>query len=163
MSERTEFRIKGRRRLAKPYRYSASGLSNVFLLNGFTIEDTSYGEVVTIENLNGLHGAIGLYIIENPDPMSGAEFRFLRKQMELTQSSLAKLMNTTDQTIANYEKGRTADFGPADFLMRSIYLLHVVPENTRAKVLKQVIEHFTVPDPPRTEIVQQWQANKIAA
>jgi DNA-binding transcriptional regulator YiaG len=168
MSERAEFWIKGREWLAEPFKYSASGLNNVFLLNGVTLERTPYGEMVNIENLNGLHHAIGLYIIEKKAPMTGAEFRFLRKQMELTQGELAAIMETTDQTVANYEKGKTAEFGPADRLMRLTYLLHVIPEETRADVLKQAAEHpgigvSRLPEVPRGKIVQKWRGDKAAA
>jgi DNA-binding transcriptional regulator YiaG len=163
MTERAEFRLKGRRRAAEPYRYLESGLDNVFLLNGFAIEKTTYGPVVTIDELNDLHCAIGLYIVHKPGPMSGAEFRFLRKQMELTQSQLAAIMNTTDQTIANYEKGKTADFGPADPFIRLTYLVYVAPEDTRAGVLKQMRDHFELPDISRRRIVRQWQISKKAA
>jgi DNA-binding transcriptional regulator YiaG len=163
MTERAEFRLKGRRRTAEPYRYLESGLDNVFLLNGFAIEKTTYGPVVTIDELNDLHCAIGLYIVHKPGPMTGAEFRFLRKQMELTQSQLAAIMNTTDQTIANYEKGKTADFGPADPFIRLTYLVYVAPEDTRAGVLKQMRDHFELPDISRRRIVRQWQISKKAA
>jgi putative transcriptional regulator len=169
MSEKAEFWIKGRERLAEPFRYSASGLNDLFLLNGVTIESTSYGPIVNIDDLSGLHHAIGLYIIEKPEPMTGAEFRFLRKQMELTQSELASVMRTTDQTIANYEKGKTADLGPAEPFMRLTYLLHVIPEETRAQVLKHMAERLGVkdqvklPEAPRRKIVQKWQGSKKAA
>jgi len=66
-----------------------SGIHFCYLLNDVTIKKTSYGPMVEIENLNGLHHAIELYIIEKPEPVTGAEFRFLRKQMELTQDELA--------------------------------------------------------------------------
>ena len=46
--------------LLKPYHYVASGLPNIYLLNGVSHDDTPYGEMVTIKNLNGLHRAIGL-------------------------------------------------------------------------------------------------------
>jgi putative transcriptional regulator len=168
MTKRAEFWIKGRERLATPYQYCASGLDNIFLLNGVTIEKTSYGPIVEIENLNGLHHAIGLYIIEKDAPLTGAEFRYLRKQMDLTQGELGQIMKTTDQTIANYEKGKTADLGPADPLMRLTYLLHVIPEETRAEVLKQASEHpgagiAKLPDLPRIKIVQKWRSEKVAA
>jgi putative transcriptional regulator len=169
MSKRAEFLLRGRPQLAEPYKYSASGLDNIYLLSGVTIEGSSYGPMVTIENLNGLHHAIGLYIIEKPEPMSGPEFRFLRKQMELTQAELAQMMRTTDQTVANYEKGKTAELGPADPFMRVTYLLHIVPEDTRAELLKQLTERMGVsdraqlPEVPRRKIVQKWQERKIAA
>jgi DNA-binding transcriptional regulator YiaG len=167
MSERAEFWIKGRERLADPFHYSASGLSNIYLLNGVTIENSSYGPIVRIENLNGLHRAIGLYIVEKTEPITAAEFRFLRKQMELTQQELADIMKTSDQTIANYEKGKTADLGPADPFMRLTYLLRIVPEETRAEVLKEMAEHpgaAKLPELSRSKIVQKWRGlNKAAA
>jgi DNA-binding transcriptional regulator YiaG len=168
MTKRAEFWIQGRERLAEPFQYSASGLNNIFLLSGVTIEKTSYGPIVEIENLNGLHHAIGLSIIEKPEPMTGAEFRFLRKQMELTQDELARVMKTTNQTVANYEKGKTADLGPADPLMRLTYLLYVIPEETRAEVLKHASERLgagisKLPDLPRNKIVQKWRGEKVAA
>jgi transcriptional regulator with XRE-family HTH domain len=100
--------------------------------------------------------------------MTGAEFRFLRKQLELTQAELASIMKTSDQTIANYEKGKTSELGPADPFMRLTYLLHVVPEETRAEVLKEVAERLgtkaaKLPDVPRTKIVQKWRGGKMAA
>jgi len=163
MSERAEFWIKGKDLLAEPFHYQASGLSNIFLLNGVVTEHTPYGPMVTIDNLTGLHRAIGLHIIEKPVPMTGAEFRFLRKQMEMTQAELAIMMHTTDQTVANYEKGKTAELGPADPFMRVTYLLHIVPEETRAEVLKAVTERLGVssrarlPEMPRRKIVQLWR------
>ncbi len=170
MSERAEFFIKGREKRAEPYHYLASGLDNVFLLNGVTIKDTSYGEVVTIDNLNGLHRAIGLHIIEKSEPMTGAEFRFLRKQMELTQRQLADKMHITDQTIANYEKGNTKELGAADPLMRLHYLLHIVPDETRAALLRMIADRgegtrSRLPELARRKIVERWQEGerKIAA
>jgi transcriptional regulator with XRE-family HTH domain len=131
-------------------------------------DDTSYGPMVNIEDLNGLHHAIGLHIIEKSDPMVGAEFRFLRKQMGLTQAELACLMRVSEQTIANYEKGKTAGRGPADSFMRLAYLLHIVPQDTRAELLKRMADQFGVgeaklPERPRRKIVQNWQGSKIAA
>ena len=43
-----------------------SGIHFCYLLNDVTIKKTSYGPMVEIENLNGLHHAIELYIIEKP-------------------------------------------------------------------------------------------------
>jgi len=162
MSRRAEFFQKGPDLLAEPYHYVASGLDNIYLLNGVAIEETPYGAMVTIENLNGLHHAIGLHIVEKADPMLGAEFRFLRKQMELTQGQLGKRLRVTGQTIANYEKGHTK-LGPADPLMRGFYLLSILPEETRIQVLKSINERLAkeqaakVPELPRRKIVQHWK------
>jgi DNA-binding transcriptional regulator YiaG len=161
MSERAEFFIEGRELLAKPYHYVASGLDNIFLLNGVTEKATDYGPMVRIENINGLHRAIGLHIIENTNRMKGPEFRFLRKQMSLSQSELAKRLGVTDQTVANYEKGNSK-LGPADPFMRTFYLLSILPEQTRVEVLRSMMEtpakktRKKLPDFPRRKIVEYW-------
>jgi DNA-binding transcriptional regulator YiaG len=143
-------------------------LDYIFLLNGVTMRDTPHGFMVAIRNIHGLHRAIGLHIIEKSTPIAGAEFRFLRKQMGRTQRTLATLLRTTHQTVATYESNMTKP-GPADALMRMIYLLHVVPEATRADVLKPIIDqlgkgqHVKLPDGPRRKIVQLWREGKKAA
>lgn len=167
MSKRAEFLMKGQALLAEPYHYTASGLDNVYLLNGVTIDDTPYGPMVNIQNLNGLHHAIGLHIVENEGPMTGPEFRFLRKQLELTQAELAHAMRISDQTIANYEKGVTEP-GPADPYIRFLYLLEIVPAETKVELLKiyaerkRSTEGAALPDIPRRKLVQKWQEKKVA-
>jgi putative transcriptional regulator len=174
MSERAEFFIRGRDLLAKPYQYLASGLDNIFLMNGVTEEMTDYGPMVHIENINGLYHAIGLHIIEKGEPMEGAEFRFLRKQMQLSQADLAKYLGVTDQTVANYEKGKSGKegLGPADAAMRTFYLLKIVPKATRVEAIKRFIDapiqntRQKLPDVPRQKMVECWlegDDDKIAA
>jgi DNA-binding transcriptional regulator YiaG len=168
MSERAEFFMKGRELLKEPYHYVASGLPNVFLLNGVVEANTSYGPMVTIEDINGLHHAIGLYIIENPEQMTGAEFRFLRKQLELTQVQLGNYLRVSDQTVANYEKGNT-DLGPVDPQMRMLYLISVLPKQTRLEVLKDMTakissrERAELPQVSRRQIAQCWQEHHLQA
>jgi DNA-binding transcriptional regulator YiaG len=160
MSGRAEFFMEGKDLLAKAFHYAASGLDNVYLLNGVTESETSYGTMVHIENINGLHRAIGLHIIEKEGPMEGPEFRFLRKQMELSQAALAKGLSVTDQTIANYEKGKTA-LGPAEAYIKMRYLLFVLPKQTRLEIIKSMMPSAheapkRLPDVARRKIVQHW-------
>ena len=169
MKARAEFSVLQERLLATPYRYEACGLDYIFLLNGVTLQETPHGSMVTIKNVHGLHRAIGLHVVEKSTPLTGPEFRFLRKQIGLTRRTLATLMRTTVQTVATYESNKTKP-GPADALMRMTYLLHVVPEATRADVLRPIIDqlgegkHVKLPDGPRRKIVQLWrEGNKAAA
>ena len=82
MSARAEFYFKGRRLLDKPYHLRAIGLPNVYLLNGVFIEhDADYGTLITIEDIPGLHHAVGLYVVTKSDELTGSEFGFLRKEM----------------------------------------------------------------------------------
>lgn len=141
MNTRMEFYIKNRPRLAKPYHMKGIGLPNVYLLNGVEIEnDPDYGELVTIADLQNLHHAIGFSILTKLEPMTGAELRFLRKQMRLTQEAVAHSLHVNVQTVANYEKGKTANLGPADPMMRVIYAMHVLPEDERRELVDAILD-----------------------
>jgi transcriptional regulator with XRE-family HTH domain len=167
MSERTGFYIEGKEFLAEPYHYMESGLDSIFLLNGVSEAETDYGPMVHVENINGLHRAIGLHIVEKDEPICGPEFRFLRKQMGLTQSELAKDFDVSDQTIANYEKGKTG-LGPADTLMRMYYLLSILPSDMRAEAVRSILRPASkarkkLPEVPRRKLVEHWVENGLQA
>lgn len=86
------------------YHYKSCGLPNVYLKNGYTEHTTDYGVGVSIEDIHGLHKAIAIAIIESPTKMTGAEFRFLRKELNLSQKRLGDIMGVEDQTVAGWEK-----------------------------------------------------------
>lgn len=102
----------------KMYHYTESGLRNVWLRNGFSIHDTPYGKGVAIEDVAGLHKALALALIMKPSKLSGTEIRFLRKEMEMSQASLATCLGASAQTIAAWEKGKAKISGPADKMLR---------------------------------------------
>ena len=74
------------------YHYTESGLDNVYLIDGYTVHKTPYGKGVSIQNTEGLHRAIGKWLIAQPRPLNGAELRFIRTEMELTQRALAGII-----------------------------------------------------------------------
>jgi transcriptional regulator with XRE-family HTH domain len=138
MSQRAEFHVMGQPFDGKPLHYTASGLNYVYLLNGFSIEeDPDYGPLLTIQEVDDLHRAIGLYIIYQDRDLTGPEFRFLRKQMGFTQKELAPEMGVDVQTIANYEKGRAIPV-PSQQLMRQVFAVWIMPEDERVSLLKQL-------------------------
>ncbi|MGH6816533.1 MAG: helix-turn-helix domain-containing protein [Hyphomicrobiaceae bacterium] len=171
MTDRREFYIKGRKRLPEPYHFKAVGLPDVYLLNGVTFEDDpDHGPLMTIVKMRGLLRAVGLHIVEKPMSMTGSEFRFLRKQMKLTQNELAKRMRVTDQTIANYEKESTKALGPADPHMRFLYALYILPPESQAGLLKGLAEQIAdlsektrIPALPRRKLVEGWVETDQAA
>lgn len=105
------------------YHYRESGLDNVYLENGYHVLKTRYGQGISIDNTEGLHKAIGRWLISLPKPLNGAEFRFLRLEMEVTQRHLASIIGGTEQTLRLWEKHRNKAIssGPADRLMRALY------------------------------------------
>lgn len=173
MSTRMEFYIKGRPPLAKPHHLKGVGLPNVYLLNGVEIEDDpSYGRLITITDSPGLHRAIGFHIATKAEAMTGDEVRFLRKQMRMTQEALAQRLRVSAQTVANYEKGTTANIGPADSFVRMQYALHVLPKEVDADFLRRFMASITsaedkshVPEKVRNKIAGRWHddGNRLAA
>jgi DNA-binding transcriptional regulator YiaG len=104
------------------YQYKESGLDNVFLEDGYHIHKTPYGKGVSIQDTEGLHKAIGRWLISLPKPLNGAELRFLRLEMEATQRDLAAIIGTSEQTLRLWEKHRRKALpGSADRLLRAIY------------------------------------------
>jgi DNA-binding transcriptional regulator YiaG len=104
------------------YHYKESGLDNVFLENGFKIHRTKYGKGVSIEDTEGLHRALGRWLIELPKPLIGAELRFLRLEMDLSQNQLAQIIGSAEQNVRRWEKPRNRAIpGLADRLVRALY------------------------------------------
>lgn len=102
------------------YHYTEVGLQNVWLANGYNVRKTAYGKTVSIEDADGLHVVIGRYIARKSH-LTGAEFRFLRKEMDLSQHRVADMLGTTEQTVALWErKGKISK--TADRMFRAIYL-----------------------------------------
>ena len=104
------------------YHYTESGLDNVYLIDGYTVHKTPYGKGVSIQNTEGLHRAIGKWLIAQPRPLNGAELRFIRTEMELTQRALAGIIGAEEQTLRLWEKKRDK-FMPAtaERLLRALY------------------------------------------
>ncbi|ATV16489.1 hypothetical protein A584_10930 [Pseudomonas syringae pv. theae ICMP 3923] len=110
----------------KMYKYTGSGLDGIFLKNGYTIVETSYGQGVKIEDIDGLHRAIAVDIIRQKTPMNGRQFRFLRKEQDLIQEEVAAIFRVDVQTIANWEKRGAQEIpGPADVAMRAFYAAYI--------------------------------------
>jgi putative transcriptional regulator len=121
------------------YHYTMCGLDNIYLANGFEIHDTDYGSGISITDIDGLHRAIAKGIIYNGAKPSGKEIRFLRKELDLSQSGLASFMGVDSQTVARWEKKETEIPGPAANLMRFL-IEDLVTEN---ELLRKAIQDLT--------------------
>src|SRR4051812_470100 len=80
------------------YHYTECGLQKVWLENGYTVTQTPYGKGVSIRNVSGLHRLIGRALSQRPG-LTGAELRFLRKEMELSQGALADMVGVSEQNV----------------------------------------------------------------
>lgn len=105
------------------YHYTDGGLRNIWLANGYERQETPYGSAVAIQDLPGLTRAICKTLIRKNCKLTGAEFRYLRQSMLLSQASLGRALGRTDQAIANWEKtSKVPKF--ADQMLRVLYAAH---------------------------------------
>lgn len=86
------------------YHYKDAGLKNVWLVNGYSVRKTAYGQGVVIEDVTGLTRTICKALVRKPGRLSGAEFRYLRLHLDMSQKALAKFFGNTEQSVANWEK-----------------------------------------------------------
>lgn len=105
------------------YHYTECGLNNVWLANGYDEHETPYGAAVSIADVDGLHRAIALHLIKYKPRLSGGEFRFLRKELDLSQAALARVLGNDAQSVARWEKnGRPPKM--AERFLRALYREH---------------------------------------
>ncbi len=120
----TEFRFKGAD-AKEPFHYTMCGLDDVYLTSGYERVATEYGDGIAIQDMDGLHKAVGEFLVRFKKTLNGKEVRFLRHDLDLTQSDLADILRVTDQTVARWEKGEVQVPGPAELLLRLVYLEHI--------------------------------------
>lgn len=90
------------------FHYTACGLDNVWLANGFTTKETKYGKGVSIQDVDGLHRLLASNLVEKKGLLTGKEFRFLRVQLGLTQQGLGKLMgDVSENAVSLWERKDT--------------------------------------------------------
>jgi DNA-binding transcriptional regulator YiaG len=136
---RVQFSAAGHAPAGEPLHYPECGLDNVYLLNGFQRETIDGQEYLTIDNLDGLWKAIGLHVVANSKLLAPQEVRFLRLQMDMSQAELGRLLRVSDQAVARWEKGKTELPGPADFALRTAFLLSPVSQPEGRMVVDRLL------------------------
>jgi DNA-binding transcriptional regulator YiaG len=123
-----------------PLHYTACGLDNVYLLNGFKRETIDGEEYVTVEDLDGLWKAIGLHLVTTRKALAPKEIRFLRQHMDMTQAELGARLRVSDQTVARWEKDQCELPGPADMMLRVLFLGSPVARPEGNELLREIIK-----------------------
>jgi DNA-binding transcriptional regulator YiaG len=151
------------------YHYTECGLDDVYLVSGYDVDrDPEYGECVSVREADDLHKAIGMCLITSKKILNGKEVRFLRKEMDLTQAELGKLLGVTDQAVARWEKDKTEISGPADYLVRVLFAEHANGEDGfEARSLLTRLEEIDSLREDVRQIFEQsnggWQPSALAA
>lgn len=119
------------------YHYTACGLDNVWLTNGYVEKATAYGKAVAVVNADELHALLGCDLVKKKVKLSGKEMRFLRVQMGLSQAGLASLHGVTEQAISLWERQGKIPLAN-DRLTRLYYLAHVAKDTPLGKAIDRL-------------------------
>jgi DNA-binding transcriptional regulator YiaG len=103
------------------YQYRDCGLDNVWLSGGFERSDSPYGEVVFVRDMDGLHQCIAQCLVSKAGPLSGPEFRFLRTELDLSQSAMGLLCGRDERTVRSWESSEEGICEPANTIVRFVY------------------------------------------
>lgn len=87
-------------------RYINFSLDNVFLLDGYSEEDTPDGTLREYEDEEGLEHALRCIVATKKRFLSGWDLRFLRQGLGLSQAQLGELFERDAQTVARWEKSK---------------------------------------------------------
>lgn len=124
------------------YQYRGAGLDNVYLKNGYNKSTYGEEEVCSVDNVEGLHLAIAVALVHKPARLTGQEFRFLRVEMDLAQHRLGKLLGGSEQSVRQWETGKTNQVpGTAERFMRILAGQRLLNQDGEiAKLLEELAE-----------------------
>jgi DNA-binding transcriptional regulator YiaG len=123
------------------YHYTESGLDWVYLANGYHLEETPYGQAVSIENVDGLHHAILLEIITGEGRIRGQELRFVRSMLDISQEGMSRILGVTRVHVARMEGKPTKPISHAtDHSLRFFCALKIDNHDVAERLVELVNE-----------------------
>lgn len=140
------------------HHYKESGLENVWLVNGFKVQDTPYGRAVSVEDADQLHQVIAVDLANKKGQVSGREFRFMRTLLGMSQQSFANLFGLTEQAVSLWER-RSKVPKYSDAAIRMLVLEKFNGDGSMAKVLERI---NTVDRLVNMQIIARERAHKWA-
>ena len=120
------------------YHYTACGLDNVWLTNGYVEKNTPYGMAVAVVKADELHELLASDIVKKKALLTGKELRFLRVQMGLSQDGFARIHGVTEQAISLWERQRNKVPVANDRLTRMYYLAHVAKDTPLGQAIERL-------------------------
>lgn len=105
------------------FHYTACGLPNIWLANGFSETlDESGNSFFHITGIRDLHTAIAQHLTSKDAYLTGAEFRFLRSELKMSRKTLADLIGMSDEAIKKWESDSNPIPKLADAGIRTLFL-----------------------------------------
>lgn len=119
------------------YHYTACGLDNVWLANGYVERNTAYGKAVSVTKAQELHQLLACDLVRKRGNLTGKELRFLRVQMGLSQAGFAGMQGVSEQAVSLWERTGKVPFAN-DRLTRMYYLAHVDGKTPLSKAIERL-------------------------
>ncbi|MFT4056727.1 MAG: helix-turn-helix domain-containing protein [Novosphingobium sp.] len=116
----------------EPVLYRACGLDEIYLLNGYDLEDHDGEQFMSVQKMEELHQAIGRHLVTHRKGLAPKEIRFLRNTMDLTQAELAARLGNNAQSVARWEKGECEVPGASEKLLRVVFLASLLSDGEMA-------------------------------
>lgn len=100
------------------------GLQNVWLSNGYRIKQTRNGRSIVVHNPQGLRRTICSALCVKSVPLSGAEFQYLCKELQLPPGTLCKRLGVTESQLSQWESSAQVP-RHADTFIRILFAVHL--------------------------------------
>lgn len=120
----------------------------VYLLDGVHIEGSGDDETVAYDDLDGLTAALGRAIAMRNSDMRGAEARYLRKRLDMSQADLGALGGKTDQVAAKWEKEQLPVPKAEANLLRLCWLQRFSPTDVSRRIERLAVARQRSPARP---------------
>jgi putative zinc finger/helix-turn-helix YgiT family protein len=109
----------------KDYRFTESGLNNIFLEKIEVVSCTDCGsEMPRIPNHDDLMRTIAVALIDKPSELAGDEVRFLRKYLGRGSAAFAQMLGVDRSHLSRVENGTMEISRQTDRLVRALALIH---------------------------------------
>jgi len=119
-----------------PYHYKESGLDYIRLIGVLQYRCKKCGEMyVEIPRINDLHLLIGKNIVCKKEFLTGAEVKFLRKEIGMKSKDMAAALSMEPETYSRWENGKQSVAACHDKNLRMIYVM--TASEAMGKVLSQ--------------------------
>jgi len=125
------------------YQYIESGLDNVFIKGLSPVVDDEGDEVITIPFVAALHAEIARGIVTRNGAIRGAELRFLRTEMGMTQAELAQTVNVEGQTVGRWERDEFTVDPTAETVIRRLAGERLIEAFDRS--IEELVGHVQAP------------------
>ena len=121
--------------MTKELQYTGCGLDNIYLMNGWSMDETG---ALHIENIRDLHKAIGQCLVFLNRKLKGKEIRFIRHYLDLSQKSFGEKLGVDYQSVLGWEKGKRKITKTGDRFLKSLFHEYLNENSRVVDVIDQI-------------------------